>query len=93
VAGLGYGGGAIVFGALLTLVVAAYYWTHISRTALFWTAFILTRPLGAVLGDLLDRPVAAGGLALSRYSASVVLLLFIVVCIVIFPQRPARASH
>lgn len=92
-AGLGYGGGAIVFGALLTLVVAAYYWTHISRTALFWTAFILTRPLGAVLGDLLDKPVAAGGLALSRYSASIVLLLFIVVCIVIFPQRPARASH
>lgn len=92
-AGLGYGGGAIVFGALLTLVVAAYYWTHISRTALFWTAFILTRPLGAVLGDLLDKPMAAGGLALSRYSASIVLLLFIVVCIVIFPQRPARASH
>jgi len=92
-AGLGYTGGAIVFGALLALVVAAYYRTHISRTALFWTAFILTRPLGAVLGDLLDKPVAAGGLALSRYSASIVLLLFIVVCIVIFPQRPARASH
>lgn len=92
-AGLGYGGGAIVFGALLALVVAAYYWTHISRTALFWTAFILTRPLGAVLGDLLDKPVAAGGMALSRYTASAILFLFIVACIVIFPQRPARSRH
>ena len=92
-AGLGYGGGAIVFGALLALVVAAYYWTNISRTALFWTAFILTRPLGAVLGDLLDKPVEVGGLALSRYTASAVLLLFIVACVVIFPQRAAQPSH
>lgn len=92
-AGLGYGGGAMVFSALLTLVVAAYYWTTISRTVLFWAAFILTRPLGAVLGDLLDKPVDAGGLALSRYTASAVLLLFIVACVVIFPQRPAKASH
>lgn len=92
-AGLGYGGGAVVFGALLALVVAAYYWTNISHTALFWTAFILTRPLGAVLGDLLDKPVAAGGLALSRYTASAVLFLFIAACLVIFPQRPAQASH
>jgi uncharacterized membrane-anchored protein len=68
-------------------------WTNISRTALFWTAFILTRPLGAVLGDLLDKPVEAGGLALSRYTASALLLLFIVACILIFPQRPAKASH
>jgi uncharacterized membrane-anchored protein len=68
-------------------------WTNISRTALFWTAFILTRPLGAVLGDLLDKPVEAGGLALSRYTASALLLLFIVACSLIFPQRPAKASH
>jgi uncharacterized membrane-anchored protein len=92
-AGLGYGGAAIVFGALLTLLAAAYYWTTISHTFLFWAAFILTRPLGAVLGDLLDKPLAAGGLALSRYAASGVLLLFLVACILIFPQRAARASH
>ena len=93
-AGLGYAGAAIVFGLLLALVVAAYFWTHISRTALFWAAFILTRPLGAVVGDFLDKPVNAGGLALSRYTASAALAVFIVVCIVIFPQRAAkRASH
>ena len=68
-AGLGYTGGAIVFSALLALVVAAYYWTSVSRTLLFWAAFILTRPLGAVVGDFLDKPLSAGGLALSRYSA------------------------
>jgi len=66
-AGFGYTGGAIVFSALLALVVAAYYWTNVSRTLLFWAAFILTRPLGAVVGDFLDKPVTAGGLALSRY--------------------------
>ena len=92
-AGLGYDGGVIVFGAMLTLVAAAYSWTTISRTLLFWTAFILTRPLGAVLGDLLDKPLDAGGLALSRYTASAVLLLFIAACIVIFPQRAAKLSH
>ena len=92
-AGLGYSGGAIVFSALLAVVVAAYYWTRISRTMLFWTAFILTRPLGAVVGDLLDKPVSAGGLALSRYLASAVLLVFIVVCIFIFPQRAAKQGH
>jgi uncharacterized membrane-anchored protein len=92
-AGLGYGGGALVFGALLALVVAAYYWTTISHTLLFWVAFILTRPLGAVLGDLLDKPLAAGGLALSRYTASAVLLALIAGCILIFPQQPARQSH
>jgi uncharacterized membrane-anchored protein len=93
-AGLGYAGAAIVFGLLLALVVAAYFWTHISRTALFWAAFILTRPLGAVVGDFLDKPVNAGGLALSRYTASAALAVFIVACIVIFPQRAAnRASH
>lgn len=86
-AGLGYGGGAIVFGSLLALIAAAYYWTSISRTILFWAAFILTRPLGAVVGDFLDKPVNAGGLALSRYAASITLLVFIVACILLFKQR------
>jgi uncharacterized membrane-anchored protein len=92
-AGLGYGGGAMIFSALLAILAAAYYWTNVSRTLLFWAAFILTRPLGAVVGDLLDKPLNAGGLALSRYSASAVLLLFIVALILIFPQRAARKSH
>jgi uncharacterized membrane-anchored protein len=92
-AGLGYRVGALVFSAMLALVVAAYYWTNISRTLLFWTAFILTRPLGAVVGDFLDKPLNAGGLALSRYSASAALLAFIVACILIFPQRAARRGH
>ncbi len=92
-AGPGYGGGAIVFSSLLALVVAAYYWTTLSRTVLFWAAFILTRPLGAVLGDFLDKPVNAGGLALSRFAASAALLVFIAACIFIFPQRAARRGH
>ena len=92
-AGLGYVGGAIVFSALLAIVVAVYFWTDISRTLLFWAAFVLTRPLGAVVGDFLDKPISAGGLALSRYSASAALLAFIVACIVIFPQRAARQAH
>jgi uncharacterized membrane-anchored protein len=92
-AGLGYLGGAVVFGALLTLVAAAYAWTRASRTLLFWAAFVLTRPLGAVLGDFLDKPHAAGGLALSRYTASAVLLVFIVACIAFIPQRPAGKAH
>lgn len=92
-AGLGYGGGALVFSALLACVVAVYYGTGISRTVLFWVAFILTRPLGAVVGDFLDKPVNAGGEALSRYSASAVLLVFIVVSILIFPQRAAAKAH
>ncbi len=92
-AGLGYRGGAIVFSALLALIVVAYYRTAISRTILFWAAFILTRPLGAVVGDFLDKPVNAGGLALSRFSASAVLLVFIVACIFIFPQKAAKQGH
>ena len=92
-AGLGYGGSAVVFGVLLAVVAAVYYRTGVSRAALFWAAFILTRPLGAVVGDLLDKPVSAGGLNLSRAAASLVLLLFIGVCILIFPQRPARQAH
>lgn len=91
-AGLGYTGGAAVFGGLLLLVAAAYFWTGISRTGLFWAAFILTRPLGAVVGDYLDKPVSHGGLALSRYSASAAILVFIVMCILLFPQRAARGG-
>jgi uncharacterized membrane-anchored protein len=90
-AGLGYGGGAILFGSLLALVALAYYCTRISRTLLFWAAFILTRPLGAVVGDFLDKPLNAGGLALSRYSASAALLIFIVACILLFRQQAAPA--
>lgn len=92
-AGLGYLGGAAVFCSLLILVVAAYYGTKISRSLLFWSAFILTRPLGAVVGDFLDKPRSAGGLALSRYSASAVLLLLIVTFILGFRQRAASRSH
>ena len=92
-AGLGYTGGALLFSALLALVAAAYYWTKISRTILFWIAFVLTRPLGAVVGDFLDKPLSAGGLALSRYSASATLLAFIIACLAIFPQRASQKSH
>jgi uncharacterized membrane-anchored protein len=92
-AGLGYGGGAMVFSALLALVVAAYYWTNISRTLLFWAAFIITRPLGAVVGDFLDKPLSAGGLSLNRFSASAVLLTFILMSILIFKQRAAKQCY
>jgi uncharacterized membrane-anchored protein len=92
-AGLGYTGGAMVFGALLAVIAAAYYWTKISHVVLFWAAFILTRPLGATVGDFLDKPVAAGGLALSRYEATGALLAFIIACILIFPHRPASRGH
>ena len=91
--GLGYTGGAVVFSGLLALVVAAYYWTQLSRTLLFWAAFILTRPLGAVVGDFLDKPHDAGGLALSRYTASAVLLAFIALCLWVFPQKAASKVH
>lgn len=86
-AGFGYLGGAILFTVMLALVAAAYYWTKISRTVLFWSAFILTRPLGAVVGDFLDKPHSEGGLALSRFVASGVLLLFIVSCILLFRKK------
>ncbi len=92
-AGLGYVGGAMVFGGMLVLVALAYWRTRISRTVLFWIAFILTRPLGAVVGDFLDKPVSHGGLELSRYTASASLLALIVLCILVFPQRPARHAH
>jgi len=89
-AGLGYGGGAIVFSLLLGAVIVAYYRTSISRTVLFWAAFILTRPLGAVVGDFLDKPLNAGGLALSRYSASAALIVIIIACILFVPQRAMK---
>ena len=92
-AGFGYTGAAMVFGAMLALVALGYYFTAISRTALFWAAFILTRPLGAVVGDFLDKPIAKGGLNLSRYSASAALVVLIVACIFIFKQKPAQKSH
>jgi uncharacterized membrane-anchored protein len=85
--GLGYEGGAMLFAAALALVMATYLWTNISRTALFWTAFIVTRPLGATVGDFLDKPVADGGLALSRYGASAALIIFMLALIVVLPQR------
>ncbi|WGS52018.1 hypothetical protein LFL96_27820 [Paraburkholderia sp. D15] len=87
--GLGYEYGAMLFGAGLIVVAALYFWTRVSRTALFWAAFILTRPLGATLGDFLDKPVAQGGLHISRLYASAILLVFIVVCIVLVPKRAA----
>jgi uncharacterized membrane-anchored protein len=92
-AGFGYTGAAVIFGGLLALVVIAYYWTQISRTILFWTAFILTRPLGAVVGDFLDKPLAKGGLNLSRYTASAALMTFMLMAIIMFRQRAARTAH
>lgn len=85
--GLGYAGGALVFAAGLAVTTAAYFWTNVSRTMLFWIAFVLTRPLGATVGDFLDKPLDHGGLALSRYIASVVLALLMVVLIFVLPQR------
>lgn len=92
-AGFGYTGAAVIFGVSLALVAAAYYWSRINRTALFWAAFILTRPLGAVVGDFLDKPLDKGGLNLSRYSASAALLAFMVIAIMVFRQRAARTAH
>ena len=85
--GLGYAGGALVFGAGLALVVLLHYVSRLSRTLLFWVAFILTRPLGATVGDFLDKPRADGGLELGRFTASAVLLGFIALCLVLIPQR------
>ena len=88
--GLGYEGGALVFAAGLAVLAVAYYWTNVSRVLLFWAAFILTRPLGATVGDFLDKPVNHGGLALSRPIASAVIAVFIIACIVVLPQRAGR---
>ena len=91
--GLGYTGGIVVFGGALVLVAALHSAKKVSPTVLFWAAFILTRPLGAVLGDFLDKPLASGGLALSRSSATLALLVFVVAAVVLFPQRAARQAH
>ena len=90
---MGYLGAAAVFGGLLGLTALLYYLTSFSRVILFWAAFILTRPLGATFGDFLDKPIAKGGLALSRYTASLALLVVIVALILIFPQKPASKAH
>lgn len=88
--GLGFGGGALVFGGSLAVLAGAYYFTPLSRTVLFWGAFILTRPLGATVGDLLDKPHAVGGLALSRAYASGLLVVAILGLILVLPQRAGR---
>jgi uncharacterized membrane-anchored protein len=88
--GFGYERGALVFTTALIAVVALYYWTGVSRVTLFWVAFILTRPLGATVGDFIDKPVADGGLALSRPLASAVIAAIIVALLIIVPQRPGR---
>lgn len=91
--GLGYVGAAYIFSGGLALVVAAYYFTSVSRTVLFWLAFVLTRPLGAVVGDFLDKPIAQGGLEFSRYSATGILLVAIIALVFVLPQRAATKSH
>jgi uncharacterized membrane-anchored protein len=92
-AGLGYSGGALVFGATLALLAALYFATRINHVFLFWAAFILTRPLGATVGDFLDKPLAQGGLSLSRPLASAVLAVAIVVLILLVPQRAGRSRN
>jgi uncharacterized membrane-anchored protein len=89
--GLGSEGGALVFAAGLAVLMAAYYWTDLSRVLLFWAAFILTRPLGATVGDFIDKPLDQGGLAWSRPVATVVIAALMIACILIFPQR--AGSH
>ncbi len=88
--GLGYEGGALVFGAGLAVIAGLYFWSNVSRVLLFWAAFILTRPLGATLGDFLDKPRTHGGLALSRPLASAVIAAFIILCLFVLPQRAGR---
>lgn len=90
--GLGFGGGALAFGAALTIVAALTLWTRMSRVALFWAAFILTRPLGATVGDFFDKPPEQGGLDVSRPLATAIIGVAIVALILVLPQRPARAG-
>lgn len=87
---MGYRGGALIFAAGLAAIAALYFWTRVSRVALFWGAFILTRPLGATVGDFLDKPLDHGGLALSRPLASAVIAIFMLVCLVLIPQRAGQ---
>jgi len=91
--GLGYGGAALIFGGLLAVTAALYFLTSVSRTALFWAAFVLTRPLGAVVGDFLDKPLAKGGLNLDRFAASASLVAVMVVLLLVFRQRAAARAH
>lgn len=93
--GLGFDGGALVFGAALALIAAAYFFTKISHTVLFWAAFVLTRPLGATLGDLLTKPHAEGGFELGRFTSSAIIAAFIVACILLTRQdaeEPAESK-
>jgi len=87
---MGYRGGALIFAAGLAAIAALYAWTRVSRVTLFWAAFILTRPLGATVGDFLDKPLDHGGLALSRPLASVVIAAFMLVCLLLIPQRAGQ---
>jgi uncharacterized membrane-anchored protein len=88
--GLGYEGGALVFATGLAVIAVLYFRTNTSRVLLFWAAFILTRPFGATVGDFLDKPLAQGGLALSRPVASLVIAMFIIGCLLVLPQRAGR---
>ena len=88
--GLGYGGGALVFGAALAVIAGLYFWSTLSHVLLFWAAFILTRPLGATVGDFFDKPVAQGGLNVSRPLASAIIAVAILICILVFPQRAGK---
>lgn len=87
---MGYRGGALIFAAGLAVIATLYFWTRVSRVTLFWAAFILTRPLGATVGDFLDKPLDHGGLALSRPLASAVIAVFMVVCLLLIPQRAGQ---
>jgi uncharacterized membrane-anchored protein len=91
--GLGYEGGALLFAAALAVIAAAYFWTRLSHTLLFWSAFILTRPLGATLGDLLTKPHENGGLQLSRIDSSLIIAAFIIGCILFTSQKPERPAE
>lgn len=90
--GPGYSGAALIFGGMLAIVAALYFWTSANRVILFWAAFILTRPLGAAVGDFLDKPVAQGGLEFSRPLASLVLVAAIVILVLVVPQRAGKAD-
>jgi len=92
-AGFGYLGSAVIFCAALLVVAILYYRARVSHTALFWAAFILTRPLGATVGDLLDKPISKGGFELSRYTVSLIILALMTAGVFIFPQRPAHRAH
>ncbi len=89
-AGLGYDGGALIFSAALVVVALLYYKTKVSPVLLFWVAFILTRPLGATVGDFIDKPIEHGGLAIDRFTASGLLAALMIAIILIFPQKAGR---